>query len=418
MGALNFLFIVLLASVAYGQTCTPDSYSNLPAAPGTPTTTLASNLHPTINAANPLTTAHWSETAKLSDYRPPSSTYTANPSQSGCPHTQSGLRHWHDASTWGQAGVPVNGATVRIPANTNVLVSSCSVDSSFVFGIVYIPVGSSLIFGDANINFAARGFNVSGSLVAGSPSCRLRNKITITLHGRRSDYSFPVDPHIKGISVTGTIDIHGAQYFPTWTRLAVTAKIGDEYIFIQDNVNWQPGQKIVITTTEVKDSRDFNRNEERTIVSVQRTNLGSGVTAIRLNAPLSYLHFGGREYQAEVSLLSRNIIIQGDEVNSPPIDTDNAVCTSPNDGSTYPCEKKYLLGFGAHVIVHSEAASGRFSGVEMFRVGQTNVLGRYPIHFHMMNNLTSSNYQRAYVQDSAVHDSYFRCYAIHGKFPS
>ena len=60
------------------------------------------------------------------------------------------------------------------------------------------------------------------------------------------------------------------------------------------------------------------------------------------------------------------------------------------------------------------SSQGRFSGVEMYRVGQTNVLGRYPLHFHMMDNQTNFNYQTAYVQDSAVHESYFRCYAIHG----
>ncbi len=47
----------------------------------------------------------------------------------------------------------------------------------------------------------------------------------------------------------------------------------------------------------------------------------------------------------------------------------------------------------------------------MFRVGQTNVIARYPIHFHMMTNVTNSV---ASISDCAVHRSYFRCYAIHG----
>lgn len=34
-----------------------------------------------------------------------------------------------------------------------------------------------------------------------------------------------------------------------------------QWIFIQDCPNWQAGQKIVITTTELKDSRDWHRNE-------------------------------------------------------------------------------------------------------------------------------------------------------------
>lgn len=190
------------------------------------------------------------------------------------------------------------------------------------------------------------------------------------------------------------------------------AKANDKYIFVQDLVNWQPGQRIVVTTTELKDSRDWHRNEERTIVAVYRTTLGSAVSAIEVDQPISFLHFGGKEYQAEVSLISRNIIVQGDPVNSEPTDTANAVCKDPSDGSTYPCEDKYLTGFGGHIFVYSAAAQGRFSGVEMYRVGQTNVLARYPIHFHMMGDITSKNYTATYVQDSAVHDSYFRCYAV------
>ncbi len=72
----------------------------------------------------------------------------------------------------------------------------------------------------------------------------------------------------------------------------------------------------MITTTELRDSRDWHRNEERVIVDVKRTTLNAGVTAIQLDSPLSYKHFGGKEYQAEVSLLSRNIIVQGDADHS------------------------------------------------------------------------------------------------------
>lgn len=72
-----------------------------------------------------------------------------------------------------------------------------------------------------------------GSLFAGSETCRLRNKITFTLHGTRGAQSLPADPWIKGMGVTGSIDLHGAQYYPTWTRLAMTAKIGDTWLYVQ-----------------------------------------------------------------------------------------------------------------------------------------------------------------------------------------
>lgn len=74
-------------------------------------------------------------------------------------------------------------SAVNIPANTRVLVSSCSVPSNFIFGLISVPAGSALIFGDAPILFSATGMKVDGALLIGSPTCRLRNKINITIYG-------------------------------------------------------------------------------------------------------------------------------------------------------------------------------------------------------------------------------------------
>jgi hypothetical protein len=43
-------------------------------------------------------------------------------------------------------------------------------------------------------------------------------------------------------------------------------------------------------------------------------------------------------------------------------------------------------------------------------MGQTNVLGRYPMHFHLLGNSCSD----CYFRDSSVHRSYYRCISIHG----
>lgn len=47
--------------------------------------------------------------------------------------------------------------------------------------------GSSLIFGDAPIQMSATGMKVNGALRMGSPTCRLRNKITLTIYGKVID---------------------------------------------------------------------------------------------------------------------------------------------------------------------------------------------------------------------------------------
>ena len=43
-------------------------------------------------------------------------------------------------------------------------------------------------------------------------------------------------------------------------------------------------------------------------------------------------------------------------------------------------------------------------------MGQTNLLGRYPMHFHLLGDSCSD----CYFRDSSVHRSFFRCVSIHG----
>lgn len=83
----------------------------------------------------------------------------------------------------------------------------------------------------------------------------------------------------------------------------------------------------------------------------------------------------GPEYQAEVGLLSRNILLQGNE-------------------DAEAIEK----GPGVRV-----KGQGRFSGVMAYRMGQKNVLGSYPFHYHLVGDAKHS-----YITDCSVYKSFFR----------
>jgi hypothetical protein len=398
---LSLLFCSRVHAFPCANPSTVDSFSGLPQSPIFPTAYLPNA------ATGGFITDHWSEKAIME--RPPKISPLANPSLTNCPHLQSGLSNWHDPNTWGGI-VPTGNKDVNVPVGKHVLISSCSIDPNNVFGIINVPAGSSLIFADAQISIKAKGFKVNGKFLIGSPTCRLRNKITITLSAPRQDNA---PREYKGIYVEGgQIDVHGVRYTPTWSRLAKTANPGDSVIYIQDVVNWQPGQTIVVTTTEKKDARDWHRNEEKIIQNVYLVNGFTSISAIQLTTPLQYKHYGGSEYQAEVGLLSRNIVIQGDASNSEPTDTNPSVCyDKSNPGSSYPCPNSYLTGYGAHVLVAMNTAIARFEGVEFYRVGQTNQLAKYPVHFHMMGVTTGPD--QASIRDCAVHRSYFRCMTIH-----
>lgn len=70
-------------------------------------------------------------------------------------------------------------------------------------------------------------------------------------------------------------------------------------------MNWQIGQKIAVITTYRNDTL-WDQNEERVIV-----NRSADGKVLLVDKPLQFYHYGGKEYQAEVILISRNIRIEG-----------------------------------------------------------------------------------------------------------
>lgn len=298
---------------------------------------------------------------------------------SDCPHRASGLSHWHDASIWPGGVMPKPNSNIVIPAGRSVLISSCSLlPSSFVYNRIHIPPTSKLIFSDANINMRVRNIFVEGQLLMGSPTCRLNGKINIEFVGEKTAND-DIGPGLgsKGIGVPhgGLIDVHGRQYNPTWTRIAATIWPGANVLYVQDANNWEVGQTIVVATSAMEDLDD-DQNEVRTIVAIDQSG-----RRIQVDSPFEYYHYGGIEHQSEVGLLSRRIVFSGDDRSETSL-------------------------FGGHTRV---SGTGRFSGVQTYRMGQLNVLGKYPFHFHMMGDAPTS-----YVKDSSIWNSYFRCIAIHG----
>lgn len=325
--------------------------------------------------------------------------------QTNCPHDQ-------DAQIWPQ-GVTVSENSYTIPANQVVKICGQSTVGTAQQPIrITVSPGAKLIIGDADLQIHTNGIFVDkGELIMGSDTCRLRSKITITLYS--AGYQLVGDEVFinKGILVSGgKLDIHGARFFSTWSRLAKTVQAGDTTLYLQDKVNWEAGQQIVITTSHLKDSQDFHENDVATIAAVEVAS--NGMSKITVRSAIKFEHFAGTDYQVEVGLLSRRIKIQG--VSSSELgSTDNCTPIDQSDQlqrrySSIPC-REALKGFGGHIRVQGPTSVGRVSGVELYRMGKTNVLGQYPMHFHMMGSSPES-----YFTDSSVHRSFFRCISIHG----
>lgn len=328
-----------------------------------------------------------------------------------CPHSDFDLLDWESDLSLTPSD---DGQDVVLPENTRVVVRA---SVTRAIGTLTIPASSELILSKADnggIEMTLGGMIVQGKLVAGSESCLIDTPVVLTFTGSRpADATTNVPaPSVKGIDVQGgTISLHGKRFYRTWTRLSRTIEAGDTVLMLQDSTNWEVGQEIVLVTTAMKDARDWHENEILVIAEILST-LETG-SSIRVSTPVQQRHVATPNYQAEVGLLTRSIKIQGSESDSEPTDPDLGGCSKPSQewaqygDPSQPCMDKGLTGYGAHVMVR-DGGKGYIEGVEFFRVGQTNVLGRYPMHFHLLGDCDD-----CYLRASSIHRSYYRCISIH-----
>jgi len=165
------------------------------------------------------------------------------------------------------------------------------------------------------------------------------------------------------------------------------------------------------STTAVKDAREWHQNEVLTVDWKRSISLSSGEkgSIIFLRSPAQHTHLANNGYQGEAGLLNRWIKVMGASSDSEPTDADTLDCTGRYVWGSNAVQCPELTGFGGHIIVHN-GGKGYVEGVELTRMGQTNVLGRYPIHFHDLGDECDD----CYFKHSSVHRSYYRCISIHG----
>jgi len=320
--------------------------------------------------------------------------------QTNCPHLQSGLVNFSTLSGWN-----VQGSDIVI-SGQNVLVDQTS---SAVLRSIVVESGSSLIFNNVVLNLNVEFIKVKsgGSFIMGSATCPITNKIIVTFYGNRTTENIigsdPADATTTGykglVTMTGSsIACYGEVYGPTWTDLDVTAKKGTSTITVRQNTSWRVGDKLVIATTDYSDLYHWSdivpqslewkkgfgfkdQNEERTITQVVNSR------TFILNSPLNYTHFGEGDQRAEVGVLNRNIVFQGD---------------ASSDTSQ----------FGGHIMLRP-GPRAEIKGIELTRMGLAGIMGRYPIHFHVWGEKAFENVGNYFVNDSSIHHTYQRCIVVH-----
>lgn len=194
----------------------------------------------------------------------------------------------------------------------------------------------------------------------------------------------------------GRMDIHGAPLERTWVKLTRTADAGANRLFLAETVQgWRTGDRILITGTArqefsagtaARHVSDRPTTEVRTIRRMdepraENRKLFGSPQVMLIDVALDQSHVGGEEFSAEVANLSRNVVIE----------------------SADPA------GVRGHTMYH-HGSTGSIGFAEFRHLGKKGVLGKYPIHFHLVGD----SMRGSSVVGASVWDSHNRWITIHG----
>ncbi|XP_062905096.1 cell surface hyaluronidase [Mobula hypostoma] len=159
---------------------------------------------------------------------------------------------------------------------------------------------------------------------------------------------------------------------------------------------WKEGDRIVIASTDYS----MHQAEEFTI----RRSSGSRARQVEVTGKAQFLHVGeimnGVDMRAEVGMLTRNIVIEGEMEDS---------CYGDNWCKFFKHDT-----FGGHLKILKNFSSVHLSDVELMHMGQ-QVMGSYPVHFHLCGDVDRlGGYSSpTYLRSLAIHHCFSRCVTVH-----
>lgn len=289
---------------------------------------------------------------------------------------------WSDPATWG-GHVPTACEKVTIPAGKTVVLD---VSPPPLCGL---SIAGNLLVKDQDVELTSTFLLVmhGGRFQLGRADMPFQHQATITLTGKSAtgaDDTMGMGAKVFGV-MDGIVDIHGRPVARSWTKLNADAAAGATDIEVAEETGWKSGDPIVIATS----SPDMS---EYDLLEVSAIN-GNRLT---LNHPLAHSHYGKPrsvgatpiDVRAEVGMLRRNVVIRGDA------DSES-------------------LKLGGHMMFMAQhETTVRLSDIEVTQMGQYDHLGRYPVHFHVMEDRCAG----CSVENIVVHDTVQRGIVIHNTY--
>lgn len=296
------------------------------------------------------------------------------------------LRRWSSSGTWQDNSKPSSGAMVSVPSGAFIVIDDqdVAVKNISVKGHLLQSVNADATITTEHIDVR----DGTGLFQAGKKGGPLTGDLIITLTGTNTGQNTGVGSKYLAAGMSATLELHGEERI-SWSQLGAKAAKGANQITMKEPVNWKVNDQILITSSRLS----WNEAEQRKVTAIS----GDGRT-LTLDKVLTYPHIGksysytrpsdGKTWEgdirAEVGRLTRNITIQGD-----------ASSTSSK--------------YGGHVMIHM-MGKAYVDGVEFYQMGQTGVLGRYPFHWHLIQEKGAGQY----LTNCSIYKSFSRAITIHG----
>ncbi len=184
---------------------------------------------------------------------------------------------------------------------------------------------------------------------------------------------------------SGRLEFHGSPMARTWVKLGEDVAAGSVQVTLSEPMlDWHVGDEILMTATKRADgSGSFRQSAKRAKKPQSETRTIAAIDGrkVTLDKPLDFAHSGSGEFRGEVANLSRNVIVESADPK----------------------------GVRGHTVFH-RFSKGGISYARFAHLGKEGVLGRYPIHFHLVGDTMRGSM----VQGAAVIDSHNRWVTIHG----
>jgi hypothetical protein len=311
---------------------------------------------------------------------------------------------WSDPATWTGGKLPGRGARVQIASGHKVKYDVASEapirlihiagtlefardrDTLLNVGLLRIEPGDNASEDgfDCEHVVAPSGHSARPALLIGTPEAPIPAQHTAVIRLVHFE-GMNVETLPAIVNCAGRWEVHGAPLSRTWVELGASTEPGTTRLTLSEPAaGWKAGDQVIVTASANARRTHGHKSTLRgsaVLETEQRRIAAIEGTTLTLDRPLEFAHFGDGEHRSEVANLSRNVVIE----------------------SADPA------GVRGHTMYHHHSQGG-ISYAEFRHLGKEGVLGKYPIHFHLVGDTMRGSG----VIGASVWDSHNRWITVHG----